>query len=141
MIKAVVFDCFGVLYVPGGWPRKLERNNDLLAYVARLRSWYSTAALSNLPSQRLDGYFTPSEEARYFDVVLTSGAAGVAKPHPSIYEQVCHKLGVAPNEAIMIDDSEDNCAGARAVGMQAVLYQSAAQLKRDLELLLEQNGD
>ena len=137
MIKAVVFDCFGVLYVAAGWQRKLERNDELMEYIGELRSGYSTAALSNTPNQRLEGYFTTDEEARFFDVVLTSGGAGVAKPHPSIFEQVCQKLGVEPAEAVMVDDGEQNCEGARAVGMQAILYVSMEQLRRDLEPLLE----
>ncbi|HZO49647.1 MAG TPA: HAD-IA family hydrolase [Gaiellaceae bacterium] len=56
------------------------------------------------------------------DVAVGSLAHGRIKPHPSIFERALGALGVAPEEAAMVGDSlEDDIAGARALGMRALL--------------------
>jgi putative hydrolase of the HAD superfamily len=56
------------------------------------------------------------------DAVLTSHAHGKTKPHETIFRAMLERLEVAPEEAAMVGDQpEDDIAGARAVGMRAVL--------------------
>jgi putative hydrolase of the HAD superfamily len=56
------------------------------------------------------------------NAVLTSHSHGKTKPHESIFRAMLGLLGVAAVEAVMVGDTiEDDVAGARAVGMQAVL--------------------
>lgn len=58
----------------------------------------------------------------HVDVAVGSKAHGRQKPHPSIFEAALAAIGVAPQEAAMIGDSEeDDIAGARALGMTAIL--------------------
>jgi epoxide hydrolase-like predicted phosphatase len=57
-----------------------------------------------------------------FDVAVISGEVGLHKPQPEIYELACERLGVAPADAVFVDDLRENCAGAEAVGMTAVLH-------------------
>jgi len=57
-----------------------------------------------------------------FDVVVDSSEVGMRKPNPAIYLHALELLGgIAPAEAVFLDDAPGNVAGARAVGMQAVL--------------------
>ena len=54
------------------------------------------------------------------DTVLGSGSFGRTKPHPTIFQAVVERLGVAPSEAAMVGDSpEDDIEGARAAGLGA----------------------
>ena len=54
--------------------------------------------------------------------MLTSHAHGKTKPHESIFRALLDRLGVMPEEAVMVGDTiEDDIDGARAVGMRAVL--------------------
>jgi len=56
------------------------------------------------------------------DALLTSRVHGKTKPHESIFLELLGRLGVAPEEAVMVGDSvEDDVEGARAVGMRALL--------------------
>jgi putative hydrolase of the HAD superfamily len=51
-----------------------------------------------------------------------SNAVGLAKPDPRIYLHCCELLGVEPNEAVFVGDgANDELAGARRVGMEAIL--------------------
>jgi putative hydrolase of the HAD superfamily len=56
------------------------------------------------------------------DAVLTSAAHGKTKPHETIFRRMLDLLSVPPEEALMVGDTlEDDIAGARGVGMRAVL--------------------
>jgi putative hydrolase of the HAD superfamily len=134
MIQALIFDCFDVMYLAG--PQRLERNEELLEYVAGLKARYKIALLSNGSSRRMEELFPTAERDKWFDAVLTSDALGLAKPDPGIYQYACDVLGVLPAEAVMIDDLEMNCLGAQRAGLGYVQYQNMAQLKHELEQLL-----
>ena len=151
MIKAVVFDCFGVFYVDRygeltGIPKDevtqqlygvlLVRNEALLEYAEFLRKTYKLGLLSNLGPGAMDKYFAQTERKKLFDTVVVSSEVGLVKPQPEIYELTAERLGVAPNEVLFIDDLPINCDAARAVGMQAIVYTSTDQLKKDISRIL-----
>jgi FMN phosphatase YigB (HAD superfamily) len=68
----------------------------------------------------------------YFPVVCLSFEAAVMKPAPAIYQYACEKVGLKPSEVFFVDDREDNVAGAKAAGMDAVRFTTPHQLARDL---------
>ncbi len=55
-----------------------------------------------------------------FDVVVDSSDVRIRKPDPRIYALTAERLGVAPGEAVFLDDHPGNVAAARAVGMAGV---------------------
>lgn len=112
------------------------RNKELFEYILELRKMYKTAILSNISSEGFSRRFLPEELAQYFDTAVSSGAIGYAKPDPEAYRITADRLGVLPEECIMIDDVASFCDGACSAGMQAILFQSNTQLKADLAKLL-----
>jgi putative hydrolase of the HAD superfamily len=62
----------------------------------------------------------PLEEL--FEEVVDSSHVGMRKPERGIYELTCTRMGIAPNEAVFIDDNLDNVEAARAYGMEAVHF-------------------
>ncbi len=113
------------------------RNEELLAYAQQLRPNYKIALVSNIGIDAMPRYFSLEEQKSLFDAVVISSSVGMIKPHPEIFEYACDRLGVDVSEAVMIDDFQDNCDGARAAGLQVVLYQSLPQVKADLARSLE----
>lgn len=64
----------------------------------------------------------------WIDHLVTSEEAGVEKPHPFIYTLALNKLGLKPEECLMIGDSyKKDCVGAQAMGIDSIYY------KGDLE--------
>lgn len=131
-IKAVVFDCFGVLYVQSYRLKEMLRNQPLIDLTQELRKDYKVGLLSNMSEATMSRYFTKDERDRLFDAVVLSGDVGVAKPHPEIFHAVLNRLGVSPAGAVFIDDDDTNVLSARSVGMQAICYQDTVQLLREL---------
>jgi putative hydrolase of the HAD superfamily len=75
------------------------------------------------------------EIERLFDDIVISGEVGLHKPEPEIFRLSCERLGVEPAECVFVDDLRENCAGAEAVGMTAVLHRGAERTLPRLEEL------
>lgn len=125
---------------PEQWQAAFDEyaGNDqrLLDFIVALRAEYKTGLLSNVSRGRLPELFGPGELEKSFDAAVASGDIGYAKPEPQAYETVADRLGVRLSECVFTDDQEDYCDGARAVGMQAILYKSFGQFKDDLSKVL-----
>jgi epoxide hydrolase-like predicted phosphatase len=71
-----------------------------------------------------------------FDEAIISGTVGLHKPQPGIYLMACGRLGIEPSEAVFVDDLRENCEGAEAVGMTALLHRESEETVPKLEELL-----
>jgi HAD superfamily hydrolase (TIGR01509 family) len=114
-----------------------ENDQELLDYILQLKQMYKIGLLSNASAGRMQEIFGKEELLSHFDAVVASGEIGYAKPEAQAYEIIADRLGVRLDECIFTDDREEYCEGARAVGMQAILYQNFAQFRRELESLLK----
>ena len=54
--------------------------------------------------------------------VVDAARHGAPKPDPAAYRLVLDRLGVAPDQAVFVDDQPANAAGAEAAGMRAVWF-------------------
>ena len=63
---------------------------------------------------------------------LISSEEKMLKPDAAIYHRLCEKFGLRPQECLFTDDKQVNVDGARAVGMQAVLFTNAKELERQI---------
>jgi HAD superfamily hydrolase (TIGR01509 family) len=54
----------------------------------------------------------------FFEVIITGDEIERGKPHPAIYLRAAEKLGVAPNECLVIEDSLSGVAAGKAAGMR-----------------------
>jgi epoxide hydrolase-like predicted phosphatase len=71
-----------------------------------------------------------------FDGVVISGEVGLYKPQPEIFRLGAERIGLPPDQCVFVDDLRENCAGAEAVGMAAVLHRDADETVRRVEELL-----
>lgn len=80
--------------------------------------------------------YDPAQLSELFDAVVISGDVGLHKPQPEIYMLGAERAGVAPERCVFVDDLRENCSGAEAVGMAAVLHRGADTTIPELERLL-----
>jgi putative hydrolase of the HAD superfamily len=113
---------------------RIEPDGEMVAAVRRARgAGVKTGLLSNsMGSGRYDRDSFPE----LFDAVVISGEVGMHKPQPAIYELAAERLGLPAEECVFVDDLRENCAGAEAVGMTAVLHRGAERTLPELERLL-----
>jgi len=113
------------------------KNEVLMSEIKKLRPRYKVGLLSNINGRAwLDERFGEGVLDDLFDTVVASGDVGMIKPEPGIFELVLERLGVEAHEAVMIDDLERYCEGARAVGMQAIQFHTTKQALDELNALL-----
>jgi epoxide hydrolase-like predicted phosphatase len=114
----------------GAWDRKL------LAWIRSLRADYKTGLVS-------DAWPDTREEVKayvnstVFDVIVISAEERVRKPDPEIYQRALARLGVAPEEAVFVDDRLLNVEGARRVGMHVVHFTDPLEAREELQRLLQ----
>jgi epoxide hydrolase-like predicted phosphatase len=82
------------------------------------------------------GRYDRSTFPELFDGVVISGDEGMHKPEPAIYELGAERVGLDPADCVFVDDLRENCEGAEAVGMTAVLHRGADTTLPRLEELL-----
>ena len=69
---------------------------------------------------------------RHFDDFVLSHQVGAMKPSPRIYETAIAKSGCEPGECFFTDDIAQYVEAARAVGIDAVQFESAGQIEHEL---------
>jgi 2-haloacid dehalogenase len=91
---------------------------------------------SLLPHKLLDGEVsvdaTPLRRVRSFRRDRRFGR-GMVKPDPAVYRCLIERFGLQAPSCLFIDDVEANVAAASSIGMQAVRYRSAPQLRHELQ--------
>jgi 2-haloacid dehalogenase len=70
-----------------------------------------------------------------FQDILVSGVVKLAKPDPAIYAMALDRFGLAPGEAIFIDDSLANISSARACGLVGHHFVDSPTLRQELRSL------
>lgn len=112
--------------------KDFKLNEKAFFLIEKLKKNYQLAIVSNANSIEAD-----TQEARsmygHFDVVILSFQLGIRKPDEKIYQVAIEKLGVASNEVVFVDDSEENIEAAKKFGMVGLLFETESQLEEDLK--------
>lgn len=69
---------------------------------------------------------------RHFHDLILSYEVKAMKPRPEIYRAAVERAACRPEECFYTDDIADYVEGARRLGIDAVQFQSAAQLEEDM---------
>ena len=67
-----------------------------------------------------------------FEGVVVSGEECLLKPDEKIYRCLLERYSLKAEESVFLDDNADNVAGAEAVGMAAIRFESATQAEQEL---------
>lgn len=99
---------------------------ERLRTISRLREMgYKVFVLSNtnpiMYNHWIDDKFRQDGKTinDYFDGIVVSFQERTCKPDPRIFRNLINRYGLAPEETILLDDSEANCNSARSVGLNA----------------------
>jgi epoxide hydrolase-like predicted phosphatase len=113
----------------------IQPDQPMIEAVASAReAGVRTGLISNSWGSR--DQYDPQMLERLFDGVVISGEVGMHKPNADIFQLGAERAGVAPQDAVFVDDLRENCDGAEAVGMTAILHRGAETTIPELERLL-----
>lgn len=71
---------------------------------------------------------------KLFDGMVVSSNLKLLKPDPEIYKHLLGTYGLVPAETIFIDDVKDNTEAAQLLGIDAILFTTPEDLRKQLEL-------
>lgn len=101
--------------------RAVDARPGAVELVARLRADDVPLGLaSNSPRFLVDDALATAGLADAFDTIVTSDDVEHAKPAPDIYLLACDRLGVAPADALALEDSASGVTAAKAAGLTVI---------------------
>lgn len=119
-------------------PRFNDSVGDPIPGMANIVAELDSAGVPIFGITNFSGEFWPpfrEREAALFDRfrdVVVSGDEKLVKPDAAIYRLALDRFGLEPGQAVFIDDSAANVAGAKAVGIHALHFTDSATFRADL---------
>ena len=117
------------------------RFNETLRPIAGMREIVEALDAAGVPLFAITNFshefwppFRAREEAlfgRFRDVVV-SGAEKLVKPDPAIFALALARFGLAPGEALFVDDRAENVAAGEAAGLIGHVFRDAPTLRGEL---------
>lgn len=107
----------------------------VLSLLDRAREYgLKLAVASSSPENWVVGHLTRLGLLDYFDAVVTADDVELTKPDPGLFLLAADKIGVKPNEVIVLEDSSNGVKGAKRAGMFVVVVPNEITRKTDLSL-------
>jgi putative hydrolase of the HAD superfamily len=104
---------------------------DRLAASGRYRLTTLNNESRELNDYRLDAF----DLRRRFAYFICSGYVHEMKPLPDIYRAAIDISGLPAEQALFIDDKQENCDAAMKFNMQAIRFESPAQLRTAMQAM------
>ena len=105
--------------------------NEMFQLAASLqKNGCKTALLSNteIPAT----YFFAEQRYNCFDVQIFSCIERTVKPHREIFDITVKKLDCRLEQSVFIDDNPEFVKAAEKIGINAILFESACQIRKKL---------
>ena len=94
-----------------------------------------TYLLSNTNALHIDFIRERYEFPSFVRGAILSHELGIRKPDPAIYRAAMKLSGTKPEETVFVDDLKPNVESAKELGMIAIRFKNADDLRRRFETL------
>lgn len=112
-------------------------DKELLSYATSLKVDFQLGLLSNAwmhARQHINKNYTFMD---IFDIAIFSAEIGLRKPDPRIFHLILDRLGVSANEAVFIDDFQENVESAINLGFAGIQFFDTNEVIEQLRTLLK----
>jgi len=92
---------------------------------------YRLAVASNSIRSTVDLMLSHAHLSKYFDVTLSNEDVREPKPNPEIYRTACTRLGLSPNECLVVEDNDNGIRAAREAGAYVMTVASVDDVHLD----------
>ena len=91
-----------------------------------------TAIGSSSPKELIITVIEKFQLGKYFDCIVSGDEVKEGKPKPDIYLEVSKRIGVNPEECIVIEDSRNGVLAAKNAGMKCFGFRNVNSGNQDL---------
>jgi HAD superfamily hydrolase (TIGR01509 family) len=106
---------------------QVDARPGAIELVKRLRGRVALGLASNSPRFLVDAALRSAGFSETFDAVVSSDDVVRPKPAPDLYLLACERLGVAPADALALEDTTSGIAAAKAAGMACIAVPQFAE--------------
>lgn len=107
-------------------------NPEMYALVDELKKKQIPIALLSNIDMRLSKLIREFGLYEPFDPCLLSCEIGIEKPDPRAYKTLLEKLELPAKDIVFIDDRLENIEKAKELGIDAILFESPLQIRKEL---------
>jgi HAD superfamily hydrolase (TIGR01509 family) len=109
--------------------RQVDAHPGAIELIERLRALGSVklGLASNSSRDVVDAALAAAGLTDAFDAVVCSDDVAEAKPAPDLYLLACERLGVAPADALALEDTTSGIAAAKAAGLTCIAVPQFAE--------------
>lgn len=100
---------------------------------------YMVYLLSNYPESFFLEHLKRFSFLPYTDGMVVSYECRCMKPEPRIYEILCERYNIKPEESVFLDDRIENVEAAQTLGFQGIHVTDVRKAREELCSLLSQN--
>lgn len=119
--------------IMSGWADILVPNYETVNIVKNLKEkGYKIFLLSNFHKKAFEKVTLENDFFNLFDGKVISYETNLLKPEEEIYKKLLTTYNLKPEESIFIDDIKLNIEGAKKLGINGILFESAASLEETL---------
>lgn len=94
---------------------------------------YKTMVATSSDRDRVDRILTSANIEGYFTDVICGNEVEKGKPHPDIFLKSCEKLKIQPEEAIVIEDSEQGVQAADKAGIDVICIPDMKEPRKEFK--------
>jgi putative hydrolase of the HAD superfamily len=129
-------------YVDQHWQKLLETDlsafdnprKEMLDYVKDLgKRGIHLGILSNMPEDVGEFWELRWDGMESFTWKIWSGDIGLIKPGKEIFQHLLNTIERNPHEVLFVDDIEANILGAKALGIDGIVFSSVNQVQNEIE--------
>lgn len=92
------------------------------------------AIASSSPIEDIQDVIQTLQLEPYIDTYVSGSMVAESKPCPDIFLLACQRLDILPNEAIILEDSENGCIAAHRANIPCIGYQNPNSGNQNLQL-------
>ncbi|MEW6616142.1 MAG: HAD family phosphatase [Thermodesulfobacteriota bacterium] len=118
------------------WSDIFSLNDSVATVLSALKNnGYYLILVSNTNELHFDFIRENFKVIELFDDLVLSYRIGYSKPHKEIFREALKRAGSSPEDCVYIDDREEFCRAAEALGINSIVYRSIGQLIKGLKEL------
>lgn len=101
----------------------------------RLRkSGFTMAVASSSPQYYIEQAMKAMKVEKCFDLLFSGERVENPKPAPDVFLAAAERIGLKPEECLVVEDSTNGCRAAKAAGMVCLGYKNPDSGNQDLEI-------
>jgi putative hydrolase of the HAD superfamily len=120
--------------------KRFRLRSEMIEHVEKIKSSGRIVAILSDQTNWLDELNQRTPFYHHLDYVFNSFYLGKTKRDPSIFKDICDKLGLKAEEVLFVDDNLDNIKRASSQGLRTIHFKSLSEFEIEIDKFTEKGN-